>query len=39
MDQGGATVGPLVVALVLYLNGGYRNGFAVLLSVILNWLW
>jgi predicted MFS family arabinose efflux permease len=31
MDQGGATVGPLVVALVLYLRGGYREGFAVLL--------
>lgn len=31
LDQGGATVGPLVVALVLYLKGGYRQGFAVLL--------
>lgn len=31
LDQGGATVGPLVVALVLYLKGGYREGFAVLL--------
>jgi predicted MFS family arabinose efflux permease len=31
MDQGGATVGPLIVALVLYLKGGYRHGFAVLL--------
>jgi predicted MFS family arabinose efflux permease len=31
MDQGGATVGPLVIALVLYLKGGYRNGFALLL--------
>ena len=31
LDQGGATVGPLIVALVLYLRGGYRNGFAVLL--------
>jgi MFS family permease len=31
LDQGGATVGPLVVALVLYLKGGYRTGFAVLL--------
>jgi hypothetical protein len=31
LDQGGATVGPLVVALVLYLKGGYRYGFAVLL--------
>jgi predicted MFS family arabinose efflux permease len=31
LDQGGATVGPLVVALVLYLKGSYRYGFAVLL--------
>ena len=31
MDQGGATVGPLVVALVLFLKGGYRYGYAVLL--------
>jgi predicted MFS family arabinose efflux permease len=31
LDQGGATVGPLVVALVLYLKGGYQHGFAVLL--------
>src|SRR6266446_4121575 len=31
LDQGGATVGPLIVALVLYLQGGYRYGFAVLL--------
>ena len=31
LDQGGATVGPLIVALVLYLKGGYRYGFAVLL--------
>ncbi len=31
LDQGGATVGPLIVALVLYLRGGYRYGFAVLL--------
>ena len=31
LDQGGATVGPLIVALVLYLKGGYRHGFAVLL--------
>jgi MFS family permease len=31
LDQGGATVGPLVVALVLYLKGGYRQGFALLL--------
>ncbi|HEY1792227.1 MAG TPA: MFS transporter [Opitutaceae bacterium] len=31
LDQTGATVGPLIVALVLYLKGGYREGFAVLL--------
>lgn len=31
MDQGGATVGPLVVSLVLALRGGFRQGFAVLL--------
>lgn len=31
LDQAGATVGPLIVALVLYLKGGYRNGFAVLI--------
>jgi predicted MFS family arabinose efflux permease len=31
LDQGGATIGPLIVALVLYLKGGYQYGFAVLL--------
>src|SRR2546422_11100300 len=31
LDQAGATVGPLIVALVLHLRGGYRYGFAVLL--------
>src|SRR5882724_5239525 len=31
LDQAGATVGPLIVALVLYLKGGYRYGFAILL--------
>src|SRR5215469_2220753 len=31
LDQAGATVGPLLVALVLYLNGGFRTGFGVLL--------
>src|SRR6266704_3960647 len=31
LDQAGATVGPLLVALILYLNGGFRTGFAVLL--------
>src|SRR6266545_4049562 len=31
LDQAGATIGPLLMALILYLNGGYRIGFAVLL--------
>lgn len=31
MDQTGATIGPLIVALILWLHGGYRTGFAVLL--------
>jgi predicted MFS family arabinose efflux permease len=31
LDQAGATFGPLIVALVLYLRGGYRMGFGVLL--------
>src|SRR6266542_6678818 len=31
LDQAGATIGPLLMALVRYLNGGYRTGFAVLL--------
>src|SRR5881397_2662746 len=31
LDQAGATVGPLLVALVLYLKGGFRTGFGVLL--------
>ena len=31
MDQIGAVTGPLVVAAVLYFQGGYRQGFAVLL--------
>jgi hypothetical protein len=31
LDQGGATVGPLVVALVLFLKGSYRGAFAFLL--------
>jgi predicted MFS family arabinose efflux permease len=31
LDQAGATLGPLVVSLVLYLRGGYRMGFAILL--------
>ena len=31
LDQAGATIGPLLVSLVLFLHGGYRHGFAVLL--------
>ena len=31
MDQIGAVTGPLIVAAVLYFQGGYRQGFAVLL--------
>jgi predicted MFS family arabinose efflux permease len=31
LDQAGATVGPLIVALVLYLKSGFRAGFGVLL--------
>jgi MFS family permease len=32
MDQVGAVTGPLIVAAVLYFQGGYRQGFAVLLA-------
>src|SRR5206468_9687790 len=31
LDQAGATIGPLLMALILYLNGGVRTGFGVLL--------
>lgn len=31
LDQAGATFGPLIVAFVLYAQGGYRRGFGVLL--------
>ncbi|HTV62579.1 MAG TPA: MFS transporter [Verrucomicrobiae bacterium] len=31
LDQTGATIGPLIMALVLYLHGGYHKAFAVLL--------
>ena len=31
LDQAGATIGPLLMALILYLNGGYRTGFGILL--------
>lgn len=30
MDQTGATIGPLLVALILYLHGGFSRAFAVL---------
>ena len=32
LDQAGATFGPLIVAAVLYVRGGYRTGFGVLLA-------
>jgi MFS family permease len=31
LDQTGATIGPLITALILYLHGGYRHAFGVLL--------
>ena len=31
LDQVGATIGPLFVALILFLKGGYRTGFGMLL--------
>ena len=31
LDETGATLGPLIVALVLYLNGSYRTAYALLL--------
>jgi MFS family permease len=31
LDQVGAVIGPLIVTVVLYVNGSYRTGFAVLL--------
>jgi MFS family permease len=31
LDQTGATIGPLIIALVLFWNGSYRTGFALLL--------
>src|SRR5262249_26047562 len=31
LDQAGATIGPLLMALMVYLNGGFRTGFGVLL--------
>src|SRR6266581_3868468 len=31
LDQAGATIGPLLMALILYVHGGFHTGFAVLL--------
>ncbi|HEV2435620.1 MAG TPA: MFS transporter [Verrucomicrobiae bacterium] len=31
LDQTGATIGPLIMALILYFHGGYHNAFALLL--------
>ncbi len=47
LDQVGATVGPLITALILYLRGGYRRAFAVLLipalfcivSLVVAWIY
>jgi predicted MFS family arabinose efflux permease len=35
LDQTGATLGPLITALILYLHGGYHHAFAVLLITAL----
>lgn len=35
LDQTGATLGPLITALILYLHGGYHRAFAVLLITAL----
>ena len=32
MDQTGAVLGPLIVSIVLYLNGSYSQGFSILLA-------
>jgi MFS family permease len=32
LDQTGATIGPLLMALILYLHGGYHKAFALLLA-------
>src|SRR5579885_1938616 len=32
LDQTGATIGPLIVSSVLFLHGGYRNGYLALLG-------
>jgi predicted MFS family arabinose efflux permease len=39
LDQAGATIGPLLMALILYLDGGYRTGFATLLIPAFLCLW
>src|SRR4029450_1420817 len=39
LDQAGATIGPLLMALILYLNGGYRTGFCMLLIPAFFCLW
>jgi hypothetical protein len=31
LDETGATLGPLLIALILYRNGSYRTGYTVLL--------
>lgn len=35
LDQTGATIGPLITALILYLHGGYHEAFAALLITAL----
>ena len=35
LDQFGATLGPLIVALVLFIKGGYKSGYAILLIPVL----
>ena len=35
LDQTGATIGPLITALILYLHGGYHKAFAALLVTAL----
>ncbi len=39
LDQIGATIGPLIVSGVLFLHGGYKNGYAVLfIAAVLSFL-
>lgn len=35
LDEAGATIGPLIVALVLFLHGDYRTGYALLLISVI----